>query len=375
MHSIKILQVNKLYYPHIGGIEKHLYLLCNELAHHSQFDVTALVCNTRFRTEFENSSNFRLVRAASLGTFLGMPYAFSLPLWLRHLKADVLHFHHPFPPGEMSFLLARPGGKVVVSWHSDIVRLKQAMKLYRPFLFRFLEKADRILVASPHYLETSSYLGTFKDKCKIIPYGIDIRQFQLTSKIKAEAAALREQYGPRIVLFIGRLVYYKGLEYLITAMRDIDAKLLIIGEGALESELNALIINLGLREKIYILKSVEEERLASYYHACDLFVLPSTEISEAFGIVQLEAMASGKPVVSTNLPTGVPFVNKHQKTGLLVPPKNPSALAQAINILLNNPGLREEYGVYAKKRVESEFTKEATAAKVMAVYNELVNLS
>ncbi len=371
---MKILQVNKYYYPHIGGIEKNLQLLCQQLNTYPDIAVNVLVYNKRFETEIQNSGGIEVIKAARIGTLFSMPFGLTFPQYLRELKADIIHFHHPFPPGELAFLLARPRGKVVVSWHSDIVRPKYAIELYRPFLFKFLEKADRILVASPDYLETSSYLSAFKNKCEIIPYGVDIKQFQLSSEIKAEAAILKEKYGSRIVLFIGRLVYYKGLEYLIRAMEHIDAELLIIGEGPLESKLRTLILNLGLERKISILKPVKEEELAAYYYASDLFVLPSTEISEAFGIVQLEAMASGKPVVSTNLPTGVSFVNQHQKTGLLVPPRNSGALARAINALLENPRLREEYGAYAKKRVEGEFTKETMAAKVMAVYNELLNL-
>jgi len=375
MDTIKVLQVNKLYYPHIGGIEKHLYLLCNELTRRPQFDVTALVCNTRFRTEVENSSNFKLVRVASPGTFVGMPYAFSLPLWLHRLRADIIHIHHPFPPGELAYLLARPESKVVVTWHSDIVRQRGAMVFYRPFLHQFLKRVDCIILASSNYLKVSSYLRAFKEKCIVIPYGIDTLEFQLTPEVKSRAEAIRSQYGSPLLLFVGRLVYYKGLEYLIRAMQRVDAKLLIVGEGALEYELRALAAHLGLVDRIVFLQHASAEGLAAYYHACDLFVLPSVEISEAFSLVQLEAMSCGKPVVSTDLPTGVTFANQHRKTGFVVPIRDPEALSCAINLLLHNPALRQQYGNYARNRVEHEFTKQVMTDKVVQLYRELIGLT
>jgi rhamnosyl/mannosyltransferase len=228
------------------------------------------------------------------------------------------------------------------------------------------------LVSSPNYLEASSYLNDVREKCTVIPLGIDIQQFQLNSVLEQRVKALRAQYGPRIVLFVGRLVYYKGVEYLIKAMPEIDAKLILIGEGPLKEKLKEIVQSLNLGDKVVFQPPVSDDDLVAYYHACEVLVLPSVEITEAFGLVQLEAMACGKPVVSTALPTGVPFVNQHGKTGFIVPPRDHRALAQAINTLLSNPQLREQYGIYAKRRVEQEFNMKVITAKVMQVYKELL---
>jgi rhamnosyl/mannosyltransferase len=369
---MKILQVNKRYYPHIGGMERYLYWLCNELLRYPDVTLTVLVCNNSLKTEVEDYDRFKLVRVASPGSFLGMPYAPSLPIWLRRIKADILHFHHPFPPGELAYLLVQPPGKIVVTWHSDIVRQRWALALYAPFLRTFLKRVDRILVSSPNYLEASSYLNDVREKCTVIPLGIDIQQFQLNPMLEQKVKTLRAQYGPRIILFVGRLVYYKGVEYLIKAMPEIEAKLILIGEGPLKKKLKEIVRSLSLWDKVVFQSPVPDSDLVAYYHACDVFVLPSVEITEAFGLVQLEAMACGKPVVSTALPTGVPFVNQHGKTGFIVPPRDHRALAQAINTLLSNPQLREQYGMYAKRRVEQEFNMKFITAKVMQVYKELL---
>lgn len=369
---LRVLQVNKLYYPHIGGIEKVVCLLSEELAKRPALEVKVLVCNMESRTRIEKTSNLEVIRVASLGTLFSMPVAPAFPLWLRKLDADIYHYQHPFPPGELCYLLARPAGKLVVTWQSDIVRQRTLLRLHEPFLQMFLRKANLILATSPNYLESSRYLRAFREKCRVVPNGIDPSQFRATPQIEAQAAAIRARHGPSIVLFVGRLVYYKGLPYLLKAMMEIQARLLIIGEGPLEKGLRELVKSLDLSRKVVFLRPVSEETLAAHYHACDVFVLPSTTNSEAFGLVQLEAMACGKPVVSTNLPTGVPYVNQHGKTGFILPPRDPEALARAINTLLDDPGLRENFGQYAKRRVEREFTMEIVAEKVLEIYEELM---
>ncbi|MBC7190664.1 glycosyltransferase [Candidatus Aerophobetes bacterium] len=293
---------------------------------------------------------------------------------MRKIKADILHFHLPFPLSVMSYFFAKPEGKIVISWHSDIVRQKISKFFYHPFLVRFLKKADVIIATSPNMVESSPYLKRFRGKCRIIPLGIDVERFKLKEDEEGRVKEIRERYtsGKGIILFVGRLIYYKGVEYLIRAMRDIDASCLIIGEGKLKKKLEKMVDELGLSSKVHFLGSISDDKLPSYYHACDVFCLPSVARSEAFGIVQLEAMVCGKPIVSTNLPTGVPFVNQDKKTGIVVPPKNPQALAEAINTLLENPALRKKYGGCAKERVEKEFTKKVMVKRLLEVYREVV---
>ena len=366
---MKVLQVSKLYSPVIGGVENHLYLLANGLK--NRVETKVLVANTKLKTEIEREKNLEIIRVASLGRLFSLPLAFSLPLWFKRMNCDIIHFHLPFPLAVISYLLMRPKGKVVVTYHSDIIRQRLAKILYRPFLMKFLKRADCIIAASPNLRDNSPVLKRFKDKCKVIPYGIDPEEFRLAPEIAKRAQEIKKKHKGPLLLFVGRLVSYKGLRYLIEAMKEIEAQLLIIGEGPLENRLKRLAKRLGIGNKIIWIEEVNREDLVAHYHACHLLVLPSISNNEAFGIVQLEAFACGKPAVSTNLPTGVPFVNLHQKTGLIVPSRDSRALARAINRLLKSPDLREKYGQYTKERVEKEFTQELMAQRVLKLYQNL----
>jgi rhamnosyl/mannosyltransferase len=187
-----------------------------------------------------------------------------------------------------------------------------------------------------------------------------------------EARELDFQSGMQFVLFVGRLVYYKGLEYLIRAMQHVDATLVIVGDGPLRKELERLSRELRVDHKVRFAGRVPTETLHKYYRACLCLVLPSVERSEAFGVVQLEAMAYGKPVVNTSLPTGVPFVSVHGETGLTVPPRDPSALAEALNRLCREEELRRRLGRQARKRVETMFSKDVILTQIKSIYRELL---
>lgn len=370
---MKVLQVNKLYYPHIGGIEKVVQDITEGLKDKIQLEV--LVCQNKGKGKRETINGVEIIRASSLGIYFSSPVSFSFPFLLKELSEDkdILHFHMPFPIGEASFFFSSFKGPIVCTYHSDIVRQKFLMKFYKPLLVRFLGRANRIITSSQAIIENSPLLRNFRNKCKIIPFGIDPERFELTSTIQEKVQEIKERYKKRIILFVGRLVYYKGIEFLLKAMIKVDAKLVIIGQGVLEEKLKKLTKKLNIGDKIAWIKRVNDSELVAYYHSCELFVLPSVEKTEAFGIVQLEAQACGKPVVSTNLVTGVPFVNLHEKTGLVVPPREPEALAQAINKLLNEPILREKYGKNGEERVEREFTKETMIKKIYNLYREVLN--
>jgi rhamnosyl/mannosyltransferase len=184
---------------------------------------------------------------------------------------------------------------------------------------------------------------------------------------------IRQEIGTPFVLFIGRLINYKGLRYLITAMKGVKAKLVIIGEGPLEYELRTLAYNLDLEDRVIFLKVPYFEPLGSYIDACDLFVLPSVMRSEAFGLVLLEAMACRKPVVTTELGTGTSFVCLNGVTGIVVPPKDPKALEEAINKILNNPNLAKKFGESGRRRVEEEFGLEKMGDAFLDLYKKVLN--
>ena len=375
MQEIKILQISKFFYPHFGGMEKVVRDINVGLK--EDVNMKVLTCQVKGKGNKKIVDGIEVFRAGSIGTYFSVPISFTFPFLLKKLSKDrdILHFHLPFPLAVMSYLLVRPKGKIVVWWHSDILRPKYLYKLlYKPFLRRFLNKVDKIIVATPLHIKNSDILKNFEERCEIIPYGIDIEQFNFTDEIEGKVEKIRRKYGLKIILFVGRLIYYKGLEYLIQAMEGVDAKLLIIGEGYLKESLQKLVGKLKMENKVFFLGRVGNSEIVAYYYACDIFVLPSIEKTEAFGLVQLEAMACGKSVVNTNLPTGVPYVSLNQITGLTVPPKDTKTLSSAINSLLSNKILRKKYGENGKRRVEKEFTKKIMIEKVFNVYKQLFEI-
>lgn len=367
-NNLNVLHIFKYYSPHIGGVEKVARDIAEGLKGHVTTRV--LACHEEAKSRWDVVNGIDVFRTGTVGTYFSVPLAPSFPLRMKRLgrSADILHFHMPYPLADVSYLLARPKGKVVVWWHSDIVRPKHLTKLYRPLQIEFLKRAEAIIVAAPQLIDSSPTLKRFREKCHVIPIGIDTGRFEQTNGLQGRIREIAAKYGPRIVLFVGRLAYYKGVDYLVRAMKEIDGALLLVGDGPLEAEMRRLAGATGILDKCAFLGKVSDEDLPLYYHSSDVFVLPSVAPTEAYGIVQLEAMACGKPVVSTNLPTGVPFVNLNGQTGLIVPPGDEHALARAINTLLDDRGLRDKYGFYAKQRVEREFTREAMVSKVYDLY-------
>jgi glycosyltransferase involved in cell wall biosynthesis len=230
---------------------------------------------------------------------------------------------------------------------------------------------DRIIATSHNYIDSSPYLRTLRSKCTVIPLGIDLAPF--LEPDMAEVGGLRERYGSPLLLFVGKLRYYKGLHYLLEAMTDVSAKLLVVGSGPMETYWRKLAASLHLEEKVVFAGEVRDEDLPALYRAADIFVLPASERSEAFGLVQVEAMASGKPVVSTELGTGTSFVNLHNETGLIVPARDPLALRDALVKLLGNEALRLAMGRAGRERALREFSLETMVKRVERLYEEVCN--
>lgn len=369
---MRILQVNKLYYPWVGGVEKIVKSIAEGL--NNKVSMRVLVCQPRGRYINQNVNGVNVFRASSIGILRSMPVS---PDFFFHFvklttQTDIVHFHVPFPLGEVSFLISKPKVKAIAWWHSEIVRQKFFLKAYKKLLKRFLDSVSAIIVATPNHILYSELLKNYENKCEIIPFGIDVRKYELSPQMKEKVALIRKVYGPRIVLSVGRMVYYKGFEYLISAMKDVDAKLLLIGNGPLKHKLVRYAHKMKLTGKIFFIDNVSDEELPVYYHSCDVFVLPSVEKTEAFGIVQLEAMACGKPVINTNLPTGVPFVSVHGETGLTVSPRDSLALSSAINYLFQNPEIMAEFGIKAALRAKEKFDLFRMLEKVYSLYRKVL---
>ena len=321
------------------------------------------------------SGQLQVLRLQSIAELARTPIAFSYRRSLLASQAELIHFHFPYPWAELSFLSSRIKKPYIVSYHCDIVKQKNLLKLWHPFMHRFLMGAAKVVVASPHIIKDSSIIRALPaEKITIIPYGIDTSIFIPTIDSMLSAKLLRTKLAgdKPLIFFLGRLVYYKGVNILIEAMKNLDAHLVIGGDGPLRNELEQITTEEGLTSKITFAGSISPEDLPLYYQAADMFILPSTDTSEAFGMVMLEAHASGIPVISTDLPTGVIFVNQHGETGYCVPTRNPIALSNAIQSLISNPILCNAMGRTAQKRACTEFDTKIMSSSYHMLYSKVI---
>jgi rhamnosyl/mannosyltransferase len=370
---VRIVHLYKDYYPPVeGGIERTVWRMARGAAA-AGADVTVLTSAHGARhTSEERLDGVRIVRCAEWARFLSTPFCPGMPGRLASLEADILHLQFPSPPGEISTLIAKRSVPVVVTYQSDIVRQAALLPVYGPVVRAILARARVIMTTSPQYLDHSPFLQPHRAKCVVIPLGIELEGFSGNGAVDAAAADLRARHGTPHILFVGRFRYYKGLDVLIDAMPAVRARLVLVGAGPEEARLRAQCARLGLGERVVFAGSVEDRMLAAHYRAADLFVLPSTHPSEAFGLVMVEAQASGRAVVSTELGTGTSYVNVHGETGLVVPPRNPAALAAAINRLLEDLPLRTRMGDAARRRCRQLFSSEHMVSSVLRVYESVV---
>jgi rhamnosyl/mannosyltransferase len=364
--SLRVLQVGKFYPPHRGGMESHLQALCGQLR--GSVDVEVLVSSDTRETDEEILDSVKVTRVGTLFDFAAAPVCPEAVRRIRESRADIVHIHWPHPTALLAYLASGHKGRLVITYHSDIVRQRVLAKLFWPVLRKVLERADAIIAASPNYVESSHVLRRFKDKCRVIPFGVPLAQFDCFDP--EEVARIRARFGPRVVLGVGRLIYYKGFEHLVRAMKRVDGHLVIVGEGPLRGALELEAERAGVRGRVTFLGHVDD--VVPYYHAADVFALSSVARSEAFGIVQLEAMACGKPVVNTRLDSGVTFVSVDGVTGLTVPPADSESLASALNRLLEDSALAARYGRAARLRVEREFDLEAMGRRTLSLYDEIM---
>ena len=366
---MKVLHVGKFYPPQTGGIETYLETLCGELR--KTVDVEVIVANPGPNTVHESVDGLPVRRLGTQFSIAGAPVSRGMAHAIRSTAADIVHLHHPHPTAFLAYLASGHPGRLVVTWHGDIVRQRILGKAFEPLLHRTLDRSAAIIATSPNYVESSPTLTRYRDRCTVIPLGIRTEDFAHPDP--AAVADLRRQHGPRIVLGVGRLVRFKGFEYLIRAMAQIPGKLILVGDGPERTALERTAAEIGVSDRVVFAGNVPSAvAIAPYYHAADVFAFPSITRNESFGLVQVEAMACGTPVVNTHLDSGVPFVSPDGVTGLTVTPGKADELAAAINLLLDDSSRRNAYGSAARVRARGEFSLSAMVRRTLIVYEEVL---
>ena len=371
MKRLRILHLGKYYPPVRGGIETVVETLARGEAEWAE--TSALVLNEGGVTTFEHRDGVAVRRVGTVARAGSVALAPALPVWLARAEADILVLHEPNPMALAAYFLARPRIPLVVWYHSEVVRSRWKYQLlYEPFLEFALRRAVRIVVASPP-LRGVPALTRYRDKCVVVPFGLPLERYGVVSGTPPGVDSIKKRTSRATFLFVGRLVGYKGVDVLLRAVPGLDAETVIIGDGPQRPSLELLARNLGITDRVHFLGEVAADELLDWYHACDVFVLPSITRQEAFGMVQLEAMLCGRPCVSTDLGTGVSWVNQDEHTGLIVKPGDVDHLRQALVRLLGDPDLRVRLGAGARARVLSQFTAERMCSATRTLYQEIVN--
>lgn len=283
-------------------------------------------------------------------------------------EVDLIHYHFPWPFMDAVDLACRPKKPRIVTYHSDIVKQKVLLRAYKPLMYRFLRGMDRIVATSPAYAQTSTVLQDFRSRVDVIPIGLD--EVQEVRVSPEELARWKDQLPRPFFLFVGVLRYYKGLHVLLQAMKEVDADLVIAGQGPLEAELKAQAAKAGLAN-VRFAGAISDDAKAVLLKLCTGFVFPSHLRSEAFGLSLLEAARFGKPMISCEIGTGTSFINVDNVTGVVVPPENPGRLANAMNRLLSDPATAHQWGDSAAARYKSLFTRQRMASAYAKLYRSL----
>jgi len=371
-----VLQLGK-YWHKDGGIETHVKTLCKGLAA-AGIQVVNLVSAVSTKGSHFEHDGYTVDELPSLGVYFSTSIAPRMLLHARQLHAeqafDLVHLHLPDPMSHLVSMALPNRIPRVITWHSDIVKQRQMLKLYRPFQLRMIQQSQAIVAATPSHFSSSRQIPIDYPASQrhVIPYGFDFEWLTPTLGVLKKAQAIRQQAQGRFVVFaLGRHVAYKGFDLLIDAIRHTQAFLVLGGEGPLTATLKAQVQRLGLDKQALFTGRLQNNDMAAHYHACHAFCLPSVTQNEAFGIVQIEAMACGKPVICTLLNNGVNDINPHGITGLTVPVQDPMALASAINQLASDDELCRRLGAQAQQHALQKFAAKSMVNQHLALYQSL----
>lgn len=368
---MRVLHVFKTYHPDtFGGVERTIHAIAKgSLAHGIQSDVLSLSRHPKSNTvEFDGHMAYKAKLDLEFASTGFSREAFSMFRYLS-AKADVVHYHFPWPFMDLLHLLQPPGRPTVVTYHSDIVKQKLLLQLYKPLMHRFLSSVTRIVATSPNYLESSEVLQRYRDKTEVIPIGLDEADYPRASQELKDRWTAR--FPKPFFLFVGVLRYYKGLHTLIKAAKSVDADILIAGEGPMEGELKAQAASAGLAN-VHFLGAVSDFDKAALLELCTAFVFPSHLRSEAYGLSLVEAAMFGKPMISCEIGTGSSFINKHGDTGFVVPPNDARHLAEAMALYVRNHPVRVAHSAHALERYKAGLQADTMVQRYLRLYSSSI---
>lgn len=362
-----VLLVNKYYDPVVGGVETVVKQYAHILS--SRYRVTVLVVEKSFqlRTCHETNDGIKIVRCSSFGSLMSMPISLSFFVHFLVLRkrSVIVHFHEPFPLASLLALIPRGKRKYIVTWHSDIIRQKLLGYIVRYFQQRLCFLSYVVTTTSPRLARYSRVLRALPSRVKVLPLSIQPADYDRCGRRPDDMPDIKDY-----ALFVGRLSYYKGIDVLLEAHKRLkgEVPLLVVGEGELAPLVRARLSENDCRRLWFLNHHLSEDEKLYVLRSCRFLILPSTAMSEAFGIIQLEAMACSKPVINTSLQSGVPWVSIDSITGTTVAPNAPEELASAMLKLQRDGFLVARYGKAARARVEAEFTERKTSEDLLQIY-------
>jgi O-antigen biosynthesis rhamnosyltransferase len=370
---MKVLHFYKTYFPDtIGGLERSINQIARGTA---SLGVTTevLTLSPAVVDRTVEVDGHLVHRCLSNFEVASTPFSASAFLRFRQLakKADIVHYHFPYPFADVLHLTSQIKKPTLVTYHSDIVKQKYFLKLYRPLKLCFLNSVDHIVATSPNYLASSRILSELKHKTTVIPLGLDRKTYPDACTVKLNF--WRNRFGPRFFLFVGVIRYYKGLHILVDAARNSDYPIVILGAGPIEAELRSHAEKLGIHN-IHFLGFLPDEDKVALLELCYAVVFPSHLRSEAFGISLLEGAMYGKPLISSEIGTGTTYINIDKETGVVVPPSDPVALRQALDFLWDNPDKAKAMGMHAKARYWKLFTASQMAISYVELYHRIIEI-
>ena len=392
---MKILHFYKTYYPDsVGGTEQVISQLIGAISSLDTQDDDTQFHNIKAEyptkvihkvltlsknvkgVDVVEVDGHEVIRVPTTIELASTPFSIAAVAKFRELVdwADIVHYHFPYPFADLLHLITKVNKPTLVTYHSDIIKQKQLLKIYRPLQHWFLNKVDKIVATSPNYIATSELLKHYSkhspDKLSVIPIGLNKDSYPTANADRVEK--LKGRFGDKFFLFVGVLRYYKGLHILIEAAKSTEYPIVIVGAGPIEEELQQQ--SLGM-ENIHFLGQVTEQDKVDLLTLCYAVVFPSHLRSEAFGISLLEGAMFGKPMISSEIGTGTTFINIDNETGLVVPPSDHTALRNAMDRLWQQPNMAAEMGKDAEARYWQLFTAKQMAISYMKLYHELVTIN